>query len=75
MYVKRKLNRSGTTSVVVGEKHKGKYQKLLTIGVSSVPKEIEEFVSQGKKWIRKEELRRNPEFDFDGVETSDSSDS
>lgn len=71
MYVKKKINRSGTTSVIVSEKIRGRYQQLTTIGISSDPKEIEDLVVQGKKWIRKEELRRRPEFDFDGVETKE----
>ncbi len=69
MYVKKKINRSGTISVIVSEKIRGRYQQLTTIGISSDPKDIEDLVIQGKKWIRKEELRRRPEFDFDGVET------
>ena len=34
MFVKRKKNRSGTTSVVVAEKTKGIYKELITIGVA-----------------------------------------
>ena len=34
MFVKRKKNRSGTTSVVVAENTKGIYKELITIGVA-----------------------------------------
>jgi transposase len=51
MYVRRKPNRSGSTSVVVVKKNKGKDCYLKTIGVSSDPQEIEDFYLQGKKWI------------------------
>ena len=36
MFVKRKKNRSGTTSVVVAEKTKGIYKELITIGVPKI---------------------------------------
>lgn len=51
MYVRKKPNRSGTTSVVVVEKRAGKVHYLTTIGVSSVEEEIEELYQEGKKWI------------------------
>lgn len=41
MFVKKKKNRSGTTSVVVAEKSKGSYRELKTIGVSSDESKIE----------------------------------
>ena len=34
MFVKRKKNRSGTTSVVVAEKSRGNYKELVTIGIA-----------------------------------------
>jgi transposase len=51
MFVRRKPNRSGTTSVVVIEKRAGKTCYLKTIGVSSDQKEINDLYLQGKKWI------------------------
>lgn len=53
MYVKKKKNRSQTTSVVVCEKIKGKYKEHITIGISSDEEEIERLVKQGKEWIKK----------------------
>ena len=51
MFIRKKPNRSGTTSVVVIEKKKGKTRYLKTIGVSSDPKEINDLYLQGQKWI------------------------
>jgi len=51
MYVRRKPNRSGTTSVVVIDKSSGKIRYLKTIGVSSDEKTIMELYQQGKRWI------------------------
>ena len=50
MFIRKKPNRSGTTSVVV-EKRAGKTCYLKTIGVSSYPKEISKLYLQGQKWI------------------------
>lgn len=68
MFVKKKRNRSGTTSVVVAEKNKGSYSELITIGVSSDDNEIASFVRQGKEWIAREEERRHPRLDLFGEE-------
>ncbi len=68
MYVKKKLNRSGTTSVIVSEKTKGKYRQLITIGISSDLNEIEELVDRGRDWIRREQRQRGPELDFNDSE-------
>ena len=51
MYVRKKPNRSGSTSVVVIEKRNSKCHYLKTIGVSSDAKEIEDLYLRGKKWI------------------------
>jgi transposase len=51
MYVKKKPNRSGSTSVVIVEKNNGKIRYLKTIGTSSSEKEIADLFLQGKKWI------------------------
>jgi hypothetical protein len=51
MFIRRKPNRSGSTSVVVVEKRAGKTCYLKTIGVSSDAQEIEDLYFHGKKWI------------------------
>ncbi|MDD2191958.1 MAG: hypothetical protein PHO12_05395 [Bacteroidales bacterium] len=54
MYVRRKSNRSKSTSVVVVEKRNGKICYLKTIGVSSDENEIKELLTKGKQWISKQ---------------------
>jgi transposase len=51
MFVRKKKNRSGTTSIVVIDKSGGCFRELKTIGVSSDANEITTFCQQGKKWI------------------------
>jgi len=51
MFIRKKKNRSGSTSVVVADKSKGQFRELTTIGVSSDEKTIYELCYQGKKWI------------------------
>ncbi len=52
MYVRRKPNRSGSTSVVVVAKSRGKLRYLATIGTSSDEGEIVSLCHQGKDWIK-----------------------
>jgi len=59
MFVRKKPNRSGSTSVVIVDKRAGKVRYLKTIGVSSEPKEIEDFYFQGKKWISQQKCERD----------------
>ena len=68
MFVKKKSNRSGSTTVVVVEKIKGVTHYLKTIGISSNANEISSLVIEAKKYIRHLELSRNPELDFSGAE-------
>lgn len=51
MFVRRKKNRSGTTSVVVADKSSGKFTELTTIGVASTEEDIRKLVVQGHDWI------------------------
>jgi transposase len=51
MYIRKKKNRSGTTSVVVVDKRKGIYTEIKTIGTSKNPSEVESFLLQGKRWL------------------------
>lgn len=59
MFVRRKPNRSGSTSVVVIEKRNAKIHYLKTIGVSSDPKAIDDPYLQGKKWIMQQQGQRD----------------
>ncbi len=51
MFIRKKKNRSGTTSVVVVDKSRSGYREIVTIGVSNDSSEIEELCREGKKWI------------------------
>jgi hypothetical protein len=51
MFVRKKKNRSGTTSIVVVDKSDGKFREIKTMGVSSDEQEIAKFYREGKKWI------------------------
>ncbi|TCD02314.1 hypothetical protein EZ449_18305, partial [Pedobacter frigidisoli] len=50
MFVRKKKNRSGTTSIVVAVKVQGKFKEVKTIGVSRDEAEIERFYKEGKIW-------------------------
>lgn len=51
MFIRKKKNRSGTTSVVVVDKRKGVYREIKTIGTSNDAHDIDCLLRQGKKWI------------------------
>ena len=51
MFIRKKKNRSGTTSIVVVDKRQGVYHEIKTIGVSKDHSEIESLYFQGKRWI------------------------
>lgn len=52
MFVRRKNNRSGSTSVVVVQKINGRTRYITTIGVSSDEKELQDLEKQGNEWIQ-----------------------
>jgi transposase len=68
MFVKKKRNRSGTTSVIVAEKYNQNYKEHLTIGVSSDESDIKWFVEKGEQWIRDYQRKLLPELDLFGEE-------
>ena len=51
MFIRKKKNRSGTTSVVVVNKSHGKFKELITIGVSNDEVQIEQYINQARQWI------------------------
>ncbi|TDN78143.1 transposase [Salegentibacter sp. 24] len=53
MFLRKKKNRSGTTSVVVVEKRLGKFKHVKTIGVSSDKEELKRLHAKGRDWILK----------------------
>jgi transposase len=51
MFIRKKKNRSGTTSVVVVNKSNGIFREIKTIGVGKDDADVESLYQQGKKWI------------------------
>ncbi len=51
MFIRKKKNRSGTTSIVVVEKCKGAYLEMKTIGTTNDPFVLDTLYLQGKRWI------------------------
>lgn len=66
MFVRKKKNRSGTTSIVVVDKHGGKFKELHTIGIARDESEIDILCLQGRRWINR--YLGIQEIDFDGPE-------
>lgn len=67
MFVRRKKNRSGTTSVVVVDKHGGKFKELHTVGVASDEQEVAALCEKGKEWIKSH--LGILEFDFESADS------
>jgi transposase len=51
MFVRKKKNRSGTTSVIVVNKSQGRFKEVKTIGVSDDESQIEKYINQARQWI------------------------
>jgi hypothetical protein len=51
MFIRKKKNRSGTTSVVVVDKRHGAYREVYAVGVSKDQTEIESLSREGLRWI------------------------
>ena len=66
MHIKKIKNRSGSISVIVGVKNRGKFKRLATMGVSSDEDEVSALVQRGHAWIAEQQERTNPTIDFDG---------
>lgn len=63
MYVRKKRNKSGTTSVVVVSKSSGKYKEVKSFGASSSEEEISLLCEKAEVWIRS--FAGQQELDFD----------
>jgi len=62
MFIRKKVNRSGKTSVQIIDKSSGDYRVVKTIGCSSEDAQIKAFVKSGKEEIIK--LKKQLQFDF-----------
>lgn len=69
MYVRRKKNKSGSSSIVIVDKSRGKYVEIKTIGISSDEPEIDLLMKQGRDWIRKQQAISQPSLDLFGEES------
>ena len=63
MYVRKKHNRSSTTSVVVVSKDSGKYKEIKSFGSSSSEEDIKSLCNKAAAWIRS--FGGQQELDFD----------
>ena len=68
MFVKKKRNRSGSTTVVVVSKDGGRYSYVKVIGTSSDAGTISSYVAEGRRYITEHTDAGSAEFDFDGAE-------
>jgi len=59
MFIRKKKNRSGSTSIVVIDKSNGRFRELKTIGVSTNEKDISELCQAGKRWISEQKGERD----------------
>ena len=69
MFVRKKKNRSGTTSVVVVAKHGGQFKELHTVGIGHDESEVEQLCSKGRLWINRHLGIK--EIDFEGYDQKD----
>lgn len=51
MYMRRKRNRSGSITVVVVDKSKGKYREIKVFGTSKDPAEVDRYALEASRWI------------------------
>ena len=72
MFVRKKKNRSGSVSVAVVDKSKGRFREIRQFGVAHTEAEINALVWQAKDWIRRYAGQRL--IDFEGESVSQESD-
>ena len=65
MFVRKKVNRSGTTSVVVVSKAQGKFTEVKKFGVAKSAEEAESLFRQAQAWLRT--FGGQQEIDFDNL--------
>jgi transposase len=53
LFVRKEKNRSGTTSIVIVDKHGGKFKELHTVGIAHTDEEIDALCAKGRQWINK----------------------
>ena len=53
MFIRKKKNRSGTISVVVVDKSRGKFREVKKFGVASTDEAADELVKDAQLWLRR----------------------
>ena len=71
MYVRKKHNRSGSTSVVVVGKASRKYKEIKSFGSSTSEEEIDSLCDKAATWIRSFGGQQELDFDRKGKEVED----
>jgi transposase len=69
MFIRKRKNKSGSTTIVVVDKSNGRFTELHKIGASKEEFRILELISQGIEWIRVNTLLLQPELDLYGEES------
>lgn len=65
MFIRKKINRSGSISVVAVSKLYGKFKEVKRFGVAKSEEEAEELFQKAKSWLRTHDGQQ--EFDFDNL--------
>ena len=52
MFVRRKKNKSGSTTIVIIDKSSGKFKPMKTLGTSSNLEDIENLYKGGLEWVK-----------------------
>lgn len=63
MFVRKKINRSGTISVVVVSKSRGKFMEVMKFGVAKSEEEVEPLVQKANLWLRTHDGQQEIDFD------------
>lgn len=66
MFLRKKKNRSGSISVVVAEKARGKFKEIQTIGIAKSEDEVASLMERGRQWIAEYQELLHPTLDFEG---------
>lgn len=67
MFVRKKKNRSGSVSVAVVDKSRGRFREIMQFGVAHTEAEINALVRQANDWIRRYAGQRLIDFEGDSV--------
>ena len=72
MFVRKKRNRSGSVSIAVVDKSKGRFREISQFGVANTEAEINVLVRQANDWIQR--YAGQSLIDFDGKSIGQKSD-